>query len=344
GLRGAGRAWARLGVHDISAPMSFHSRVKLDFPVSLGGYRHARDPSEPTCLHLVHVPRAPNRGLDARAQFRIGQARLLDMTFADFEARIRDELDRMLGPGGFVSARDIAAITVNRWPHGYGYVANSLYDEDDYEGVLDRARQKCGRVAIANSDAGGGAYAHLAIGGGARAGRGLGGGGAILSGGRGARGIGSRHRLMPRGNAWNPADEWRCMTMIIQTAPPGEPRLAVMMHEHTALSGQFARAFGNDRFESVWPNDLMFYVVSHHDAGWAEFDRDPVTDETTGLPYNLIETPAEYITVTSRRSPDFNERHHPYCGLISSMHSWGLYNGRYGLSKLVLIDKIPPLD
>src|SRR5262245_19535877 len=157
------QAWVRLGVHDISAPMSFHSRVKLDFPVSLGGYRHARDPSEPICLHLVHVPGAPNRGLDARAQFRIGQARLLDMTFADFEARIRDELDRMLGPGGFVSARDIAAITVNRWPHGYGYVANSLYDEDDYDDVLERARQKCGRIAIANSDAGGDAYAHLAI-------------------------------------------------------------------------------------------------------------------------------------------------------------------------------------
>jgi hypothetical protein len=132
--------------------------------------------------------------------------------------------------------------------------------------------------------------------------------------------------------------------MIIQTAPAGEPRLAVMMHEHTALSGQFARAFGNDHFEPVWPHDLMFFVVSHHDAGWAEFDRDPVTDERTGLPYNLVETPAEYITVTSRRSPDFNERHHPYCGLISSMHSWGLYNGRYGLSDMVLIDKIPPVD
>jgi spermidine dehydrogenase len=163
------RPWARLGVHDISAPMSFHSRLKLDFPVSLGGYRHARNPSEPICLHLVHVPGAPNRGLDARAQFRIGQAQLLAMTFDDFEARIRDELDRMLGPGGFSSARDIAAITVNRWPHGYGYVANSLYDADDYDGVLARARQKCGRVAIANSDAGGDAYAHLAIDAAARA-------------------------------------------------------------------------------------------------------------------------------------------------------------------------------
>ena len=155
--------WMRLGVHDISAPMSFHTRVKLDFPVSLGGYRHPGDPSEPMCLHLVHVPGAPNQGLDARTQFRIGQRKLLEMTFADFEARIRDELDRMLGPGGFSSGRDIAAITVNRWPHGYGYVANSLFDGDDYDNVLAQARQRVGRVAIANSDAGGDAYAHLAI-------------------------------------------------------------------------------------------------------------------------------------------------------------------------------------
>jgi spermidine dehydrogenase len=144
--------------------MSFHSRVKLDFPVSLGGYRHPRNPAEPIALHLVHVPGAPNQGLDARAQFRHGRMLLLGMTFADFEDRIRDELDRMLGAGGFSSARDIAAITVNRWSHGYSYVANSLYDPDDYEdAVLKPARQRFGRVAIANSDAGGDAYAHLAI-------------------------------------------------------------------------------------------------------------------------------------------------------------------------------------
>jgi hypothetical protein len=132
--------------------------------------------------------------------------------------------------------------------------------------------------------------------------------------------------------------------MIIQTAPTGTPRLAVMMYEHTALCGQFARAFGNDQFESLAPLDPMIYVISHHDAGWTEFDRDPVTDEKSGLPYNLVETPAEYITVTSRQSPDFNQRQHPYCGLMSSMHSWGLYNGRYGLSNIVLIDKIPQQD
>ena len=132
--------------------------------------------------------------------------------------------------------------------------------------------------------------------------------------------------------------------MIIQTAPAREPRLAIMMHEHTALSGQFTRAFGNEQFEPVRPSELMFYVVSHHDAGWAQFDRDPVTDEATGLPYNLVDTPAQYITVTSRGSPDFNERQHPYCGLLSSMHSWGLYNGRYGISNQVLIERFSDED
>ncbi len=156
--------WMKLKVSQIAAPTAFFTDVALDFPVDLGGYRHPRDPSEPMVLHLEYVPGAPNSGLDARAQFRAGRQQLLTMTFADFETRIRDQLDRMLGPGGFSAERDIAAITVNRWAHGYGYVANSLFDPDDYEErVLKVARRTVGRVAIANSDAGGDAYAHLAI-------------------------------------------------------------------------------------------------------------------------------------------------------------------------------------
>jgi spermidine dehydrogenase len=158
------RAFVNLKVHLISAPMGFHHLVALDFPVSLGGYRHSRSPEEPMVVHLAHVPGAPNSGLDARAQYRAGQHKLYAMTFADFEARICDDLDRMLGPGGFSSARDIAAITVNRWPHGYSYVTNTLFDPDDYEErVLKRARQRFGRVTIANTDAGGDAWVHFAI-------------------------------------------------------------------------------------------------------------------------------------------------------------------------------------
>ena len=73
-------------------------------------------------------------------------------------------LVQMLGAGGFSSARDIAAITVNRWAHGYSYVANTLFDPEDYEEtVLPLARRKVGRVAIANTDSGGDAWVHFAI-------------------------------------------------------------------------------------------------------------------------------------------------------------------------------------
>ncbi len=114
-------------------------------------------------LHLVHVPGAPNSGLDARAQFRIGREKLYTMTFADFEARIRDDLDRMLGAGGFVSARDIAADHGEPLAAWLQHVANSLFDPDDYEDrVLKLARQRAGNVAIANTDAGGDAWVHYA--------------------------------------------------------------------------------------------------------------------------------------------------------------------------------------
>jgi spermidine dehydrogenase len=67
-------------------------------------------------------------------------------------------------PGGFKSARDIAAITVNRWPHGYAYEANSLFDKEvKGRPPYEIGRRRCGRVSIANSDAAWNAYVHEAI-------------------------------------------------------------------------------------------------------------------------------------------------------------------------------------
>ena len=78
-----------------------------------------------------------------------------------------------------------------------------------------------------------------------------------------------------------------------------------------------------------------------HDRGWRNLDDNPPLDPKTGLPYNLGETPLPVIMLTSSSSPEHNEARHPYCGLIDSMHIWGLYNGRYGFSDKVLLDAIP---
>jgi len=157
-------AFVKLGVHDIYSPNAYFSNTKLDYPVSLGGYRNPRDPSEPMLLHMEHIPLTPNQGLTNVEQFRLGRQLLLNTPFAEYETRIVDQLNRMLGPGGFQSARDIAAITVNRWPHGYAYSADSLFDaETDGPQPYEIARRRCGSVTIANSDAGWNSYTHEAI-------------------------------------------------------------------------------------------------------------------------------------------------------------------------------------
>jgi len=155
--------WVKAGVHEITNPMGFYSRIKLDYPVSLGAYRFARSPREPIGLHLVHVPTPGNTGLDQRAAWRAGRTIMLDTPFEQYESHAVDELTRFLGPHGFDARRDIAAISVYRWGHGYAYGFNSLYDAQQDPELAVFGHQPVGRVAIANSDAAGSAYAHAAI-------------------------------------------------------------------------------------------------------------------------------------------------------------------------------------
>lgn len=154
-------AFQKLGVHQIEAPGSYH--VALDFPVSVGAYQFPSQPEQPMVLFMMRTPAKP--GLPQRDQHRAGRAELMRTPFSTFERTIRDQLGRMLAPGGFDSGRDIEAITVNRWAHGYAYAYNSLFDPDwsEEEKPWVRGRKPFGRIAIANSDAGGAAYTDAAI-------------------------------------------------------------------------------------------------------------------------------------------------------------------------------------
>jgi spermidine dehydrogenase len=72
----------------------------------------------------------------------------------------------MLAGGGFDPRSDIEAITVNRWPHGYAYEYNPLFeplDRPEAERPCVVGRQPFGRIAIANSDSDGRAYTNVAI-------------------------------------------------------------------------------------------------------------------------------------------------------------------------------------
>ena len=81
------------------------------------------------------------------------------------QAGVREQLARMLGSAGFDPARDIEAITVNRWPHGYAPEYNPLFDPDvpPAQRAHVVARAPYGNITIANSDSGGLAYTDAAI-------------------------------------------------------------------------------------------------------------------------------------------------------------------------------------
>jgi spermidine dehydrogenase len=157
-------SFEKLGVRSIYAPGSYNTGVSLDLPVSMGGYRCSHTPEEPILLHMMRTPCRP--GLPARQQHMMGRIELFSTSFETFERNIRDQLARALSAGGFDPARDISAITVNRWPHGYAYQYNSLWDEFWLQGgpqPCQVARKSFGRIAIANADAAAYSYTDAAI-------------------------------------------------------------------------------------------------------------------------------------------------------------------------------------
>ena len=115
-------------------------------------------------LHMCHS----HHSIDIKGpdQWKEGRRRLLSTPFSVFEDHVKSHLDQALGKAGFDAGKDITAITVNRWPHGYSY-SNDLLWEPDWPSEESKpwviGRQQFGRIAIANSDAGAAADTNSAI-------------------------------------------------------------------------------------------------------------------------------------------------------------------------------------
>ena len=157
------QAFSKLRIEHIYAPGSYHSSVHLNPNVNIGSYHSSATPDQPMLIRMLRVPTHP--GLSEHEQNKAGRAELLATPFATFEHNIRDQLARMLQGGGFDPARDIEAITVNRWPHGYAPEYNPLWDPEvpPQQRANVIARAPFGRMTIANSDSGAAAYTDSAI-------------------------------------------------------------------------------------------------------------------------------------------------------------------------------------
>ena len=158
------RWFADLGIRFVFYTNDFFKQVELDYPVSLGNYSFSTSPDDPMVLHMCYVPYFGD--IQGPEQWRAGRRRLLETPFSTFEHHVRDQLDQALGGAGFDAERDITGITVNRWPHGYAYSPDLLWEptygsEEDKPWV--QGRKPFGRITIANSDAGASADTNSAI-------------------------------------------------------------------------------------------------------------------------------------------------------------------------------------
>jgi spermidine dehydrogenase len=154
------RSFKELGIFSAYCPGSYFCDMRLTYPLRFKDYVSARSTNEPMTVHLYRIP-LPGSDVPAAERFRLGRHELLATPFETFERNIRDQLGRMLGGGGFDPARDIKAITVNRWPHGYavgydwasGKMSYWSDEWDDSSKIWLTGRRRFGRIAFANSDA-----------------------------------------------------------------------------------------------------------------------------------------------------------------------------------------------
>ena len=163
------KAFEKLRIYAAYCPGSYFSDVRLTYPLSFADYESSRSTDEPITVHMYRIP-LPG-GLPAVEQFRAGKYDLLSTPFEQFERNIREQLGAMLTDGGFDPARDIKAITVNRWPHGYAVGTDAENDKMHWfsdpwpneKKIWLKGRKQFGRIAIANSDAAASAMTESAI-------------------------------------------------------------------------------------------------------------------------------------------------------------------------------------
>ncbi|EED33023.1 twin-arginine translocation pathway signal [gamma proteobacterium NOR5-3] len=161
------RPFAQLRMHSINIMQTdFMHSFGMDFPVSMGGVNYPQSPDQPTILHGSVTPCAPDQGLSAREQHVIGRRAIYEMSWDDMEGHILRQMTGALSATEFDPQRDIAAITANRWPHGYAYEYNDYSDPPEYgpdNGPHVLGARQLGRISIANSDASAYAFVDGAI-------------------------------------------------------------------------------------------------------------------------------------------------------------------------------------
>jgi len=106
--------------------------------------------------------------------------------------------------------------------------------------------------------------------------------------------------------------------------PDGDGTLVIGQLSHAWLSGQLARAWGNDAFPRAEPPEEVALGAEQHDIGWARVDLAPPFNASTGLPRNFLELTVEEHLAIWRHAPDLLESQSLHAALVVSLHGRSL--------------------
>lgn len=108
----------------------------------------------------------------------------------------------------------------------------------------------------------------------------------------------------------------------------GDDVIAIGQPAHAWLSGQLARAWGNERFGAVEPWEEVCLAAEQHDAGMAAWERRPTLNPDTGLPRSFMELPLdEHLEIWWSAAPLVLSQSR-YAALLVSMHGSALFERR----------------
>lgn len=113
----------------------------------------------------------------------------------------------------------------------------------------------------------------------------------------------------------------------------GERVIAIPQPSHAWLSGQLARAWGNERFATLVPKEEVCLAAEQHDIGWLTWEASPVLDERSGLPQEFFALPPQKHIALWREGVRRTRTFGRYPALLVSLHATTIYMRHFDFSK-----------
>jgi hypothetical protein len=101
--------------------------------------------------------------------------------------------------------------------------------------------------------------------------------------------------------------------------------VAISQPSHAWLSGQLARAWGNELFAPPEPFDEVCLGAAQHDIAWLEWEQSPTFNPITGLPHEFREVDIATRVRLWRRGIDLAFGFGLYPALLVSLHAYTIH-------------------